>query len=279
MHADHFQQHLVRCQKWAEIYSTTGSYKEVDLNSLEQSQSDENNSGSLSSESPPSQKIRSVAFCPEIDRKSPHQEQSGQKLSQSSASSNKTSGTSSKTSMFEPEPINQKKKERHNLLWKLRQELKKFQYNLFKEFCDVLTEQDIEKEISKQFLKKETLLKSGFIEIENVLSFARKRTYPERRLLKMSMLPDIPTMDEVKIFCKHLHTNQETIFDWCDQRFNNDPRYYRSDKDQKHSMSVEDQIQLMTYIYENSQFLPKRDGIKSVEVSKVKNIAVRIFYR
>ena len=270
MHSQHFQQHLERCKKWAENYKKTGSYKEIDLKSLDQCKLDQRNITSLSSQSSSSKDAQSNHSLP--DAAQPN-------VQQFSQPSNKTSGPSTKsTSVFEPNNMNKPYRIRFNLLARLRQDLKKFREKIFEEYSEVLDDCFIEKEISNQFLNKQILLKDGFVELKNILEFAQKRPYSERRLIKMATLPDTPSMDEVNIFSKLMQTSEETILNWCDQRFLNQPRFYRSDKDQKR-MSVDSQIQLMTYIYENSQYMPKRDGIKRIEVAKVKNLATRIFLR
>lgn len=199
------------------------------------------------------------------------------KCSQPKSQSNESS---KETSIYEPIRIdNTKYKQRHSLVSKLRKELENFKSSIFQDYTENgLDSKDIEKVIAQTFFNDKLMLNNGFVELENILSFANKRPYFERRLIKIALLPEIPSMDDIKVFGRLLHTSEDTILDWCDQRSRNDPRYTRSDKHQTR-MSLDHQMELMTYIYENSHFLPKKDGIKTIAVDKIRNLASKMFLR
>ena len=284
MDSNHFQHHLKRCQQWAETYSKTGSYKPVDLSALtslksngqnekscEPCDSEKSSVSSLATEFLASKKAKS-----EIS--SPIRVELSHESSQSTSQSKEKS--SNETSVYQPIRMdNTAHKERHSLVSRLRKELKNFKNSIFQEYTENgLDSKEIEKEIANAFFNDKLMLNNGFLELENILSFANKRPYFERRLIKIAMLPEIPSMDDIKVFGRLLHTTEETILDWCDQRSRNDPRYSRSDKGQTR-MSVDHQMELMNYIYQNSHYLPKKDGIKTIAVEKISNLASKMFLK
>ena len=272
----HYIQHKERCAQWAEIYALTGSYKVIDLTILDSNSNElesEGSNNSSSIKSPPNKKLCGNG---EIPKNSSFKSSD----SSSAASSQPSSKTSSQWSNndFADYEANQNYKLRHHAIWSLRQKLLKFKNEVYSEFGDVLTRPEIHKEVYCYFLNPSALLELGYINIANVVTFARKRPYSERRLLKISCLSDSPSWSELLTFTKLLNTNIENILQWSDQRIQNDPHSFRADKNQKR-LPVDFQMELMSYIFENSQFNPRRDAIMTKNIEKVNNLATRIFLR
>ena len=276
MDFNHFQQHLSRCTIWASTYSMTGSYKPIDLKKLKNCKPDLGQS-SNSSDSPCTPPIKRAR--PDLNSLIlPNNINNNLSNEVSHGSSHSSSQEGSESSFGSNFGVNQSYVARHRLVMELRKDIQNFHSRMHEEYNDVLEENEIEKEFANQFCNKKALLKKGFINIQNILDFAQKRPIAERRLLKIATLPDAPSMEELTIYAKHFRTTNENILLWSEQRLQNDPKYFRSDKYQKR-ISIKKQTELMTFIYENCHFLPKKDGIKKEEVGKIKNLATRIFLR
>lgn len=142
----------------------------------------------------------------------------------------------------------------------------------------MINDSELKTEVLKHFSSDSLLLRLGYINSTHIKTFIGKRPYEERRLVKISTLPDCPSSDDVHEYAKMYRTNASTIETLLSKRIENDPFFTRSDKHQKR-ISIETQISLMKFIEENSQFSPGDCGIKRKRVSDVKNLAMRLFYR
>ena len=133
-----------------------------------------------------------------------------------------------------------------------------------------ISSEEIDDEILKICSRKEGLLRMGFIELGDILRFCKKRSLTERRLMKIACLPEYPSEEEIRLFSHHFGTPKTNIHNMLEKRISNDAWTYRADKGQLR-LSIDIQISIMKYIYENAVFAPRKSGVKKKKGS-VRNL-------
>ena len=160
----------------------------------------------------------------------------------------------------------------------LKQALEKFKTEALSLESDVLSANDIVHEVINFFANEDVFLQMGYVKTKNIKQFCRNRPLKDRRIIKMACLSDCPSESQIKSHMRIFKMSEESTLDLLERRISNDPLMSRSDRFQKR-LSVATQLNLMDFIMKNSVFHPGRNKLKKIRVSKIQNLATRIFLR
>ena len=255
---------MSRCEEWAVCYSTTGAYRPKDVEALV-SNDNEALSSNYTSGSPTSKKIRLINVAG--------------KLSFSTGSRKEESKSKTETGSSGFKVADNSRKIKSNIMLQLRSAIEQFYEKIHRQYeSNHISSEDIDDEILKICNRKEGLLRMGFVELDDILRFCKKRSLTERRLIKIACLPEYPTDEEIRLFSHNFATTKTNIHNMLEKRISNDAWTYRSDKGQLR-LSTDIQISMMKFIYENAVFAPRKSGVKKIKASEISNLASRIFLR
>ena len=253
----HFINHKSRCEQWAFFYSTTGAYRPMDVEALVSFENEKTLSSMSTSGSPTAKRMRLIDVAEKI-----------------SVSRSKTTTASSGFKIED-----NARKIKNSIMSRLRADIEQFYMKIHSQYeSSHISSNEIDDELMKICCKEESLLKMGFVKLNNIIRYGKKRSLTERRLIKISCLPDCPSDEEIRIFSNHFNSKPEIVQNMLEKRISNDGWTFRSDKGQVR-LSLDTQIEIMKFIYQNAVFSPRKCGILKKKVSQITNLSSRIFLR